>query len=54
MNPSQFACQQNYVLLISDGVSTADQRPAVMDLADKYKTAGRSYWRRLYGLQGEQ
>jgi type IV pilus assembly protein PilY1 len=38
MNPSQFACQQNYVLLISDGVSTADQRSEVMTLANLYKS----------------
>ena len=38
-NPSQFPCQQNYILLISDGVSTADQRTEVMNLANTYKTA---------------
>jgi type IV pilus assembly protein PilY1 len=35
MNPSQYACQQNNILLISDGVSTADQRS---ELANLYKT----------------
>lgn len=38
MNPSQYPCQQNNILLISDGVSTADQRSGVMSLADLYKT----------------
>ena len=54
MNPSQFPCQQNYLLLISDGVSTADQRPSVMDPCRYIQDAGRSYRRRMHGLQGEQ
>lgn len=39
-NPSEYVCQQNNILLISDGVSTADQRTEVMTLANTaaYKT----------------
>jgi type IV pilus assembly protein PilY1 len=33
LNPSQFVCQQNYSLLITDGSSTADQNPYVYHLA---------------------
>lgn len=36
MNPSQFRCQQNYVLLISDGSSTADRNATASGLADLY------------------
>lgn len=36
MNPSQFVCQSNNVLLISDGASTADRRPEVSALATLY------------------
>lgn len=39
MNPSQFVCQQNYVLLITDGVATADQNANVMSLAALYNSA---------------
>jgi type IV pilus assembly protein PilY1 len=35
-NPSQYRCQQNYVLLISDGSSTADRNASASSLADLY------------------
>jgi type IV pilus assembly protein PilY1 len=35
-NPSQYRCQSNNVLLISDGVSTADQNPDVNSLVSTY------------------
>ncbi|GFE58271.1 hypothetical protein AOG1_21510 [Geobacter sp. AOG1] len=35
-NPSQYRCQQNYVLLVSDGSSTADQNASSSSLADLY------------------
>jgi type IV pilus assembly protein PilY1 len=38
-NPSQYVCRQNYVLIISDGGSTADQNSAVNTLATNYKTS---------------
>lgn len=34
--PSQYRCQQNHVLLISDGQSTADRRAEVNSLASQY------------------
>jgi type IV pilus assembly protein PilY1 len=36
MNPSQYRCQSNNVLLISDGVSTADRHTNVSNLAGLY------------------
>ncbi|MEI8356528.1 MAG: hypothetical protein WCG31_10650, partial [Deltaproteobacteria bacterium] len=36
MNPSQYNCQKNNILLISDGMSTADQKPEVGSLATLY------------------
>ncbi len=39
LNPSQYACQQNYVLLISDGNPTADQESTVMAVSNAYKTS---------------
>lgn len=38
--PSQYRCQQNHVLLISDGQSTADRRTEVNSLAGLYNTLG--------------
>ncbi|HEY6871482.1 MAG TPA: hypothetical protein VI298_02015 [Geobacteraceae bacterium] len=39
LNPSQYKCQQNYVLLITDGSSTADQNASVQSLAGTYQSA---------------
>ena len=35
-NPSQYKCQTNNVLIITDGMSTADQNSTVKAFADKY------------------
>ncbi len=35
-NPSEVACQRNTILLITDGMSTADQNPSVMNLVNTY------------------
>jgi type IV pilus assembly protein PilY1 len=40
LNPSQFPCQQNYVLLITDGSSTADQNPSAAALATANVSGG--------------
>jgi len=32
-NPSEYRCQQNYLLLVSDGSSTADRNPRVADIS---------------------
>lgn len=37
MNPSQYYCQTNNILIISDGMSTADRRSEVSNLADRYR-----------------
>jgi type IV pilus assembly protein PilY1 len=37
MNPSQYYCQTNNILIISDGMSTADRRSEVSALADRYR-----------------
>lgn len=39
-NPSQYPCQSNNILLISDGMSTADRNPNVDNLAKAYTAAG--------------
>jgi len=39
-NPSQYPCQSNNILLISDGMSTADRHPDVDNLAKAYTAAG--------------
>ncbi|GFO58061.1 hypothetical protein GMST_03860 [Geomonas silvestris] len=36
LNPSEYRCQQNYTLLISDGSSTADRNTTVSGLASLY------------------
>jgi type IV pilus assembly protein PilY1 len=36
LNPSQYRCQQNFVLLVTDGSSTADRNSSVNDLAGLY------------------
>ena len=36
LNPSEYRCQQNYLLMISDGSSTADRNPDVSALATLY------------------
>ena len=38
-NPSQYRCQRNYVLLVSDGSSTADQHSSVNTTASLYASA---------------
>jgi type IV pilus assembly protein PilY1 len=38
-NPSQYRCQQNYTLLVTDGSSTADQNSSVNGVASLYATA---------------
>lgn len=38
LNPSQYHCQKNYVLLVTDGSSTADQKSTVSTVADLYDT----------------
>lgn len=38
LNPSQYHCQKNYVLLVTDGSSTADQKATVNTVADLYDT----------------
>lgn len=40
MNPSQYRCQANNVLIVSDGMSTADQNSSVNSLAQLYTAAG--------------
>lgn len=35
-NPSQYYCQSNNILIISDGMSTADRRTEVSNLASRY------------------
>lgn len=42
MNPSEYRCQNNNILLISDGMSTADRNAAVDNLAKLYTAAGGS------------
>jgi type IV pilus assembly protein PilY1 len=37
--PSQYTCQKNYILLVSDGMSTADRHSTVSSLATAYSTA---------------
>ena len=41
-NPSQYRCQSNNLLLISDGMSTADRHSSVDNLAKLYTAAGGS------------
>ncbi|MBI2353486.1 MAG: hypothetical protein HYV06_00415 [Deltaproteobacteria bacterium] len=41
-NPSQYRCQTNSILLISDGMSTADRNTSVDNLAKLYTAAGGS------------
>lgn len=40
LNPSEYRCQNNNVLLISDGMSTADRNSSVDNLAKLYTAAG--------------
>lgn len=42
MNPSEYYCQNNNILLISDGMSTADRNISVDNLAKLYTAAGGS------------
>lgn len=42
LNPSQYRCQMNYTLLITDGSSTMDQNANVSTLAGKYSAAALS------------
>lgn len=35
-NPSQYRCQQNHILIISDGMSTADQHSSISSLSALY------------------
>lgn len=42
LNPSEYYCQNNNILLISDGMSTADRNTAVDNLAKLYTAAGGS------------
>jgi type IV pilus assembly protein PilY1 len=42
LNPSEYRCQNNTVLLITDGMSTADRNSAVDNLAKLYTAAGGS------------
>jgi type IV pilus assembly protein PilY1 len=37
MNPSEYVCQSNNALLVTDGTSTADQKDLVTGLVDVYK-----------------
>jgi type IV pilus assembly protein PilY1 len=39
MNPSQYSCQKNYVLVVTDGSATADQNSSVATLAGTYASA---------------
>lgn len=41
-NPSEYACQLNNVLLITDGVSTTDRHTSVKNLSDKNVAPGSS------------
>ncbi|MSN26355.1 MAG: hypothetical protein GJV46_10880 [Geobacter sp.] len=41
-NPSQYSCQANNILLITDGMSTADRNSSVDNLAKLYTAAGGS------------
>jgi type IV pilus assembly protein PilY1 len=43
-NPSQYRCQANNILLITDGMSTADQHPDVHNLAVLYSQDGQTGW----------
>ncbi|UFS69638.1 pilus assembly protein PilY [Geomonas sp. RF6] len=38
-NPSEYRCQQNYVLLVSDGASTADLNSSTTTLANSYASS---------------
>jgi type IV pilus assembly protein PilY1 len=38
LNPSQYHCQKNYVLLVTDGSSTADQNVSVSNVASLYSS----------------
>lgn len=40
MNPSELKCQPNYVMIITDGTSTADRRTEVDNLSKLYSAAG--------------
>ena len=42
LNPSEYRCQNNNVLLVSDGMSTADRNSSVDNLAKLYTAAGGS------------
>jgi type IV pilus assembly protein PilY1 len=42
LNPSEYVCQNNNILLISDGMSTADRNTSVDNLAKLYTAAGGS------------
>jgi len=42
LNPSEYRCQNNNVLLVSDGMSTADRNTSVDTLAKLYPAAGGS------------
>jgi len=42
MNPSEYRCQNNNILLISDGMSTADRNTSADNLAKLYTAAGGS------------
>lgn len=42
LNPSQFRCQGNNVLMVTDGMSTADRNSTVTDLAALYSSAFRA------------
>jgi type IV pilus assembly protein PilY1 len=37
--PSLYRCQSNYILLVSDGMSTADQRSAVLSLSSSWSSS---------------
>lgn len=52
-NPSNYKCQSNNVLLISDGMSTADRNSSVNSLAGVYTAAGGSSgWTDVCGATG--
>lgn len=54
MNPSEYVCQANNILLITDGGSTADLHKSVTDLVDVYKTSSGNVTGSCSYFQGSQ
>ena len=54
MNPSEYVCQANNILLITDGGSTADLNPNVTGLVDTYKAVTGNVTGSCSYFQGSQ